>query len=67
MYLKPTLIVAALFGLFSSSLWTQDDCTKYIDPRIGNVSQLLDPTYPTFSLPNQMLRMFPVKSDYIDD
>ena len=67
MYLKLKLIFAALFGLFSSSLWTQDDFTKHIDPRIGNVSQLLVPTHPTFSLPNQMLRMFPVKSDYIDD
>ena len=43
------------------------DYTKYVDPIIGNVSQLLVPTYPTFSLPNQMLRMVPVKSDYIAD
>jgi len=43
------------------------DFTNYVDPKIGNVSQLLVPTYPTFSLPNQMLRMIPVKPDYIAD
>jgi predicted alpha-1,2-mannosidase len=43
------------------------DFTPYIDPRIGNVSLLLVPTYPTFSRPNQMLRMVPAKVDYIDD
>lgn len=45
----------------------QEDFTKYVDPKIGNVSQLLVPTYPTFSLPNQMVRMFPIKPDYIAD
>ncbi|HUX55560.1 MAG TPA: GH92 family glycosyl hydrolase [Bacteroidales bacterium] len=47
--------------------FAQEDCTKYIDPTIGNVAQFLVPTYPTFHLPNQMLRMFPVKQDYISD
>ena len=41
----------------------QEDNTKYIDPRIGNVSRFLVPTYPTVHLPNQMLRMFPLKKD----
>ncbi len=45
----------------------QEDYTKYVDPTIGNVSQLLVPTFPTFSLPNQMVRMFPIKADYIAD
>lgn len=46
---------------------SKKDFTKYVDPKIGNVSQLLVPTYPTFSLPNQMLRMIPNKVDYIAD
>lgn len=45
----------------------KEDFTNYVDPKIGNVSQLLVPTYPTFSLPNQMLRMIPLKVDYIAD
>lgn len=43
------------------------DPADYVDPRIGNVSQFLVPTYPTFQRPNQMLRMFPVKENYISD
>ena len=39
----------------------------YIDPRIGNVGQLLEPTRPTMHLPNQMVRMYPKRADYIDD
>ncbi len=40
---------------------------KYIDPRIGNVGQLLQPTRPTVQLPNQVIRMYPERSDYLDD
>lgn len=46
---------------------SKKDFTQYVDPNIGYVSQLLVPTYPTFSLPNEMLRMIPVKVDYIAD
>ena len=45
----------------------QEDFTQYIDPTIGNVSKMLVPTYPTFHLPNQMLRMIPLKKDYTSD
>ncbi|MCD6354968.1 MAG: GH92 family glycosyl hydrolase [Prolixibacteraceae bacterium] len=54
-----------IFALFTSS--AQEDYTKYIDPTIGNVARFLVPTYPTMHLPNQMLRMFPVKKDYLSD
>jgi predicted alpha-1,2-mannosidase len=40
---------------------------KYIDPRIGNVGWLLQPTRPTVQLPNQMIRVYPERNDYIDD
>jgi predicted alpha-1,2-mannosidase len=59
--------VLILWGCGSSLNNTQKDNTDYIDPTIGNVSRFLVPTYPTFHLPNQMLRMFPVKKDYIAD
>ncbi len=65
--LKNNLISLSLtifsFGLANA----QTDYTSYVDPTIGNVAQFLVPTYPTFSLPNQMLRMFPVKADYLED
>ncbi|GAA4923626.1 GH92 family glycosyl hydrolase [Mucilaginibacter defluvii] len=40
---------------------------KYVDTRIGNVGALLEPTRPTVQLPNQMMRMFPIRKDYLDD
>lgn len=40
---------------------------QYVDPKIGNVGQLLQPTRPTAQLPNQVMRMHPVRADYIDD
>jgi predicted alpha-1,2-mannosidase len=40
---------------------------QYIDPSIGNVGQLLQPTRPTVQLPNQMMRMAPQRTDYMDD
>lgn len=39
----------------------------YVDPNIGGVGHLLKPTRPTIQLPNQMIRMFPIRADYIDD
>jgi len=40
---------------------------KYVDPRVGNVGQLLQPTRPTVQLPNQLIRMYPEREDYLDD
>lgn len=40
---------------------------QYIDPVIGNVGQLLVPTRPTVQLPNQLIRMFPIRNDRLDD
>jgi predicted alpha-1,2-mannosidase len=52
---------------FTSCKEEHKDNTSYIDPTIGNVSRFLVPTYPTFHLPNQMLRMVPEKEDYLSD
>lgn len=38
----------------------------YIDPAIGNVGFLLEPTLPIVHLPNQMIRMSPQRKDYLD-
>lgn len=43
------------------------ELVNYIDPTIGNSVPFLVPTYPTMHLPNKMLRMYPVKQDYISD
>jgi len=64
---KKSLVFVMLLGCLVFSSFAQEDYTKYIDPTIGNVAQFLVPTYPTMHLPNQMIRMFPVKQDYISD
>jgi predicted alpha-1,2-mannosidase len=40
---------------------------QYVDPTIGNVGLLLEPTRPTVHLPNQMIRVHPLRKDYLDD
>ncbi|WP_235921146.1 GH92 family glycosyl hydrolase [Foetidibacter luteolus] len=39
----------------------------YVDPTIGNIGQLLEPTRPTVQLPNQLVRFTPQRKDYLDD
>lgn len=40
---------------------------EYVDPAIGSVAHLLEPTRPTVSLPNSMVRVYPVRKDGLDD
>lgn len=57
-------IFLIIYSLASSA---QKPNLDYVDPYIGNVGQLLQPTRPTVQLPNQMIRMYPVRADYLDD
>ena len=65
--MKSKACIVFILLIFSASIYSQKDNTKYVDPTIGNVSRFLVPTYPTIQLPNQMVRMFPNKTDYISD
>ena len=60
--LKCCLLVAvvALTGRGSAQV-------EYVDPTIGNVGILLEPTRPTVYLPNSMVRMYPKRADALDD
>ena len=40
---------------------------EYVDPTIGNVGILLEPTRPSVYLPNSMIRFYPMRSDALDD
>ena len=40
---------------------------EYVDPTIGNVGILLEPTRPAVYLPNSMIRMYPMRKDALDD
>ena len=45
----------------------EPDNLQYVDPTIGNIAALLQPTRPTVQLPHQMIRMYPMRKDYADD
>jgi putative alpha-1,2-mannosidase len=40
---------------------------EYVDPTIGNVGILLQPTRPAVFLPNSMVRFYPIRADALDD
>ena len=61
-----TYALLILSGMFFGTALA-DDVTRYVDPRIGTISKLLVPTFPTFHLPNQMIRMVPGRHEYRDD
>jgi predicted alpha-1,2-mannosidase len=56
------LALALIF--FAPRLYAQVD---NVDPTIGNVGILLEPTRPAVFLPNSMVRVYPVRADALDD
>src|SRR6266403_5769464 len=57
------LAIPAVF-LFAVTVRAQ---VEYVDPTIGGQGFLLEPTRPTVSLPNGMVRVYPVRKDQLDD
>lgn len=64
-----TLVMACLPVVFAQAQQQNygEGNLKYVDPRIGNVGAILEPTRPTIQLPNQVIRMTPQRADYMDD
>jgi predicted alpha-1,2-mannosidase len=56
----------AFFACSSSGIETSDYC-QYVDPTIGSVGFILEPTRPTVHLPNSMVRVYPLRADQVDD
>ncbi len=46
---------------------TADDPLAEVNPMIGGVGRILEPTRPTVHLPNSLIRSYPVKNDQLDD
>src|SRR5579859_6358354 len=40
---------------------------EWVVPSIGGQGFLLEPTRPTVSLPNSMVRVYPIRKDQLDD
>ena len=61
-------IAAATMLLAGCDLMTEKtQPVDYVNNRIGNISHLLVPTYPTAHLPNSMLRMNPGHEEFTTD
>ncbi len=59
--------ILAILLFCNGNLFGQSNNLGYVDPTIGNVGILLQPTRPNVQLPNQMVRFYPVRTDYLDD
>ncbi|MDR1408372.1 MAG: glycoside hydrolase family 92 protein [Tannerella sp.] len=67
---KRILLFTALFVLLLQTACRraqQPQPVDYVDPTIGGVGILLQPTRPTVHLPHQMIRVHPMKNDQLDD
>jgi len=64
---KLLAISAMIISIVTSCADKGVENLKFVDPDIGSVGILLQPTRPAVQVPNQMVRMFPVRKDYIDD
>jgi len=63
-------ITCSLVSLLLSGCGSKPETSSnldYVDPHIGGVGFLLHPTRPNVQLPNQMIRMHPMRADYLDD
>jgi predicted alpha-1,2-mannosidase len=56
------VFMAALLNVATASAQVE-----FVDPSIGGQGFLLEPTRPTVSLPNSMVRVYPVRKDQLDD
>ena len=65
--LLPTILLLSAIFLLSCSESAKKEPVDYVNTRIGNISLLLVPTFPTTHLPNSMLRMIPSHNEFITD
>ena len=60
-------LVAGLLIILTALAVRAHAQVEYVDPTIGNVGILLEPTRPAVYLPNSMVRMYPMRADAMDD
>ena len=64
---KATILIAVLMIAVATTELRAPAQVEYVDPTIGNVGVLLVPTRPAVYMPNSMVRVYPVRSDAMDD
>lgn len=57
-------LMFVVFAAFGQSLKSN---ITYVDPTIGGVGGVLQPTRPIVHLPNEIVRVFPMRHDQLDD
>ncbi len=65
-----TIFLALILFLLTTGFMPTDNKKTNldaVDPYIGGMGYLLHPTRPNVQLPNQMIRMHPLRADYLDD
>ena len=62
-----SVLLCFLCMCFSALAGNKQSHLTYVDPTIGGVGLILEPTRPTVHLPNSMLRTFPMRKDQLDD
>ncbi len=61
------LMIGFVLSIIPIGCSNQIDTVEYVDPTIGGVGHMLKPTWATVQLPNQMIRMYPGRNDYLHD
>jgi predicted alpha-1,2-mannosidase len=56
-----------LASALALGLQTAGAQVEFVDPTVGGQGFLLEATHPTVSLPNSMVRVYPVRRDQLDD
>lgn len=64
--LKSFLVILGITFINQAFSQTQEPLS-FVDPTIGGVGLILEPTRPTVQLPNQLIRSYPGRKDYLDD
>ncbi|MGH7951708.1 MAG: GH92 family glycosyl hydrolase [Limisphaerales bacterium] len=64
--MKISLLSLAITTALFSTGFAQSP-VEYVDPSMGGQGFMLEPTRPTVSLPNSMVRVYPVRKDQLDD
>jgi predicted alpha-1,2-mannosidase len=61
---RPILLILPVIFLNAAIVRSE---VEFVDPAMGGQGFLLEPTRPTVSLPNSMVRVYPVQKDQLDD
>src|ERR1700687_6142240 len=64
--MKKSLLPLAVAAVLLSTVSVRAQ-VEYVDPSMGGQGFMLEPTRPTVSLPNSMVRVYPVRKDQLDD